>query len=88
MGTVFLARDPALKRLVVVKVLSFLALAHDQNARKRFAREAESAAAVSHPNVVNVYQVGELPASGTSYFVMEHIDGPTLDEELKAKVGN
>ena len=81
MGTVFLARDPALKRLVVVKVLS-PQLAHDENARKRFAREAESAAAVSHPNVVKIYQVGELPALGTSYFVMEHVDGPTLDEEF------
>ena len=45
MGTVFLARDPTLKRLVVVKVLS-PQLAHDESARKRFAREAEAAAAV------------------------------------------
>lgn len=79
MGTVFLARDPALKRLVVVKVLS-PELAHDEHARKRFEREAEAAAAVSHPNVVSVYQVGELPQSETSYFVMQHVDGPTLAE--------
>ncbi len=81
MGTVFLARDPALKRNVVVKVLS-PELAHDPTARARFAREAESAAAVSHPNVINVYSVGELPRSGTSYFVMQHVDGPTLAEEF------
>jgi predicted Ser/Thr protein kinase len=77
MGTVFLARDPALKRLVVVKVLS-PDLAHDEHARRRFEREAESAAAVAHPNVVGVFQVGRLPQSGTSYFVMQYVDGQTL----------
>ena len=79
MGEVFLARDPALKRLVVVKVLS-PDLAHDERARRRFEREAESAAAVAHPNVVGVHEVGQLPRSGTSYFVMQHVDGSTLAE--------
>lgn len=77
MGTVFLARDPALKRLVVVKVLS-PELAHDEHALRRFEREAESAAAVAHPNVVGVFQVGRLPRSATSYFVMQYVDGQTL----------
>lgn len=77
MGTVFLARDPDLKRLVVVKVLS-PEFAHHEQARRRFEREAESAAAVAHPNVVGVYQVGRLPHSGTSYFVMQYVDGQTL----------
>ena len=79
MGAVFLGRDPVLKRQVVVKVLD-PALAHDATARRRFAREAESAAAVSHPNVVNIFLVGELPRSGTSYFVMQFVTGPTLAE--------
>jgi len=79
MGEVFLARDPALKRLVVVKVLS-PDLAHDERARRRFEREAESAAAVAHPNVVGVHEVGQLRGSGTSYFVMQHVDGRTLSE--------
>ena len=83
MGTVFLARDPVLKRNVVVKVLS-PELAHDATACARFAREAEAAAAVSHSNVINVHSVGELPGSGTSYFVMQHVDGPTLAEEFPA----
>jgi tRNA A-37 threonylcarbamoyl transferase component Bud32 len=77
MGAVFLARDPALKRDVVVKVLA-PELAHDDIARKRFAREAETAAAVSHPNIVEIFHVGELPVSGTGYFVMRHVNGPTL----------
>ncbi len=79
MGSVFLARDPALKRTVVVKVL-LPELAHDPAARARFAREAEAAAAVSHPNVVGVFQVGELPRSRTAYFVMQYVDGVTLAE--------
>src|SRR5687767_6644424 len=79
MGAVFLARDVALKRQVVVKVLS-PDRAEDATAVQRFAREAESAAAVSHPNVVGVHQVGVLPKSGTSYFVMQFVDGPSLDQ--------
>jgi len=79
MSTVFLARDPALKRMVAVKVLS-PALAREPVARKRFEREAESAAAVSHPNVVGIHRVGELPRSGTSYFVMHFVEGETLGE--------
>ena len=79
MGSVFLARDPALRRLVVVKVLS-PGLAHDATARARFAREAEVAASVAHPNVVHVYQVGTLDHSGTTYFTMQFVDGPTLEQ--------
>jgi hypothetical protein len=79
MGLVYLARDPALKRLVVVKVLS-PALAANERGRIRFKREAEAAAAVAHPNVVSVYEVGELPRTGTSYIVMQFVEGPTLNE--------
>ena len=79
MGTVYLARDPALKRNVVVKVLAPW-LAQDAAARARFQREAQAAAAVSHPGVVSVYQVGELPQSGLSYFVMQYVDGATLED--------
>src|SRR5579884_1985760 len=81
MGAVFLARDPALKRDVVVKVLA-PELAHDVIARKRFAREAETAAAVSHPNIIVIFHVGELPLSGASYFVMRYVQGPTLADAL------
>jgi predicted Ser/Thr protein kinase len=79
MGLVYLARDPALKRLVVVKVLA-PALAMNDRARARFKREAESAAAVAHPNVVGIFEVGELPRTGTSYMVMQFVEGPTLSE--------
>jgi tRNA A-37 threonylcarbamoyl transferase component Bud32 len=82
MGHVWLARDPALKRLVAVKVLH-PELANDPTSRARFAREAEAAAAVSHPGVVSVYQVGELPRSGTTYFVMQYVEGKSLQDTVK-----
>jgi serine/threonine protein kinase len=77
MGAVFLARDRALKRQVVIKVLS-PEMARDKTAAQRFAREAEAAASVWDPNVVGLLQVGQLPRSGTSYFVMQYVSGPTL----------
>jgi serine/threonine-protein kinase len=83
MATVYLARDPALKRLVAVKVLA-AELALDKSARIRFEREAQAAASISHPNVVSVYSVGEL-ADGTPYFVMQHVEGPTLEERLEGE---
>jgi tRNA A-37 threonylcarbamoyl transferase component Bud32 len=77
MALVFVGRDSVLKREVAVKLLS-PSLADDVVARKRFTREAEAIAAVSNPNIVNVYQVGELTGRGIPYFVMQFVDGPTL----------
>ncbi|HMC53587.1 MAG TPA: serine/threonine-protein kinase, partial [Gemmatimonadaceae bacterium] len=76
MALVFVGRDSVLKREVAIKLLS-PALADDVVARKRFTREAEAIAAVSHPNIVNVYHVGEVPGA-IPYFVMQYVDGPTL----------
>jgi tRNA A-37 threonylcarbamoyl transferase component Bud32 len=83
MGAVYLGRDPALKRSVAIKVLA-PDLAQDPVARARFTREAEAAAAVAHPNVVSVYQVGALAPSGTPYLVMQFIEGATLEQLLKS----
>src|SRR4051812_45701445 len=80
MGVVFLARDPMLKRLVAVKVLS-PERAQDPLARARFEREAEAVAAIAHPNVVAVHGVGQL-ASGIPYMVMQYVDGPAMSDRL------
>jgi len=77
MALVFVGRDSVLKREVAIKLLA-PSLADDAVARKRFTREAEAIAAVSNPNIVNVYQVGEIPGRGIPYFVMQFVDGPTL----------
>jgi hypothetical protein len=80
MGIVYLARDPALKRLVAVKVLS-PERAGDAEARARFQREAEAVAKISHPNVVAVYSVGEL-ANDLPYLVMQYVEGRSMAERL------
>src|SRR5262249_12828094 len=77
MAMVFVGRDAVLKREVAIKVLA-PSLADDTVARKRFTREAEAIAAVQHPNIVNVYHVGEIAGRSIPYFVMQYIDGPTL----------
>lgn len=81
-ASVYLARETALKRLVAVKVMK-PELAADETARKRFEREAQSAAQITHPHVAAVHAVGRLE-SGVPYLVMEYVDGRTLEDALKA----
>lgn len=83
MGEVFLARDPALRRSVAVKVLA-PALAQDPEARARFEREAQAVAGLSHPNVLAVYSVGEL-ADGTPYFVMPFVAGHSMAARIETE---
>lgn len=82
-ATVFLARETALKRLVAVKVLS-PKLSGNPKAVARFEREAQAAAALSHPNVVSVHGVGRL-SGGTPYIVMQHVKGRTIADRLAAE---
>ncbi len=79
MADVFSARDLLLDRQVAVKVL-FPEFATDENFVERFRREAQSAASLSHPNIVNVYDWGKY--EGTYFIVMEEVQGRTLAEVL------
>src|SRR5258707_9564311 len=79
MGVVFKARQVSLKRLVALKLIRDGALAGPQE-RARFRIEAEAAARVRHPNVVQVYEAGE--HQGRPYFAMELVEGGSLDEHL------
>ena len=81
MGSVYLARDPELKRSVAVKVLA-PELAVDETARTRFQREAQAVAALSHPHVVAIHSVGVLE-TGAPYFVMQHVEGGNLEQRLE-----
>jgi Protein kinase domain len=81
MGAVFLAREPVLRRLVAIKVLAPW-LAADPRARSRFEREARAAAALSHPNVVRVYAVGQTRTRYLPYIIMQYVDGPTLAQRM------
>lgn len=77
MATVELAQDTQLGRRVAVKRL-FASLAGDEVFQERFFREARMAAALSHPNLVTVYDVGE--EDELPYIVMEYVEGETLAE--------
>jgi len=80
MADVFLARDRLLERQVAIKVL-FPEFAIDPNFVERFRREAQAAANLSHPNIVNVYDWGKY--EGTYFIAMEYVQGRTLAEILK-----
>ncbi|MGH3080554.1 MAG: serine/threonine-protein kinase [Gaiellaceae bacterium] len=83
MATVDLAEDTELRRKVAIKRL-FASLAGDDVFQERFFREARLAAALSHPNLVAVYDVGD--EDGLPYIVMEYVEGETL-AELMARTG-
>lgn len=82
MANVYLARDLILDRNVAVKVLRG-DLADDEKFVRRFQREALSASKLSHPNIVEMYDVGE--DNGKYYIVMEYIDGITLKSLVKRR---
>ena len=84
MGAVFVAREPALRRLIAVKVLSPY-LAAEPRARARFEREARAAAALSHPNVVRVYAVGETTSRHVPYIIMQYVEGETLGQWMASR---
>jgi eukaryotic-like serine/threonine-protein kinase len=81
MGEVYRARDELLDRDVAVKVLPSSSF-DDPTARARLVREARAAAALNHPNICTVYEVGE--AEGQAYIAMELIEGQTLSAMLIA----
>ncbi|MFS0751895.1 Stk1 family PASTA domain-containing Ser/Thr kinase [Oceanobacillus sp. 1P07AA] len=79
MANVYLARDTILERDVAVKALR-MEYIHDQEFIARFDREAQSATSLSHPNIVNIFDVGE--EDQLLYMVMEYVDGMTLKEYI------
>ena len=82
MANVYLAHDIILDRDVAIKVLRG-DLAGDEKFVRRFQREALSASSLSHPNIVEMYDVGE--DNGTYYIVMEYVPGMTLKQVIKKR---
>ncbi|WP_041313689.1 Stk1 family PASTA domain-containing Ser/Thr kinase [Heliomicrobium modesticaldum] len=82
MAQVFKGWDRSLQRAVTVKILREN-LCSDEEFVRRFQREAQAVAGLSHPNIVNVYDVGR--EGKTDYIVMEFIDGPTLKEVIRSR---
>src|SRR5215471_1991765 len=77
MGEVYLAEDTRLHRKVALKVLPH-DLASNRERMRRFEQEATAAAALNHPNIAHVYEIGE--GDGVNFIAMEYVDGPTLGE--------
>ena len=82
MANVYLARDLILDREVAVKVLRG-DLAGDEKFVRRFQREAIAASSLSHPNIVEMYDVGE--DDGNYFIVMEYVEGKTLKSLIKKR---
>ena len=80
MGEVYLAEDTKLDRKVALKFLSG-ELQEDEAARRRFLREAKSAAALDHPYVCNIFEIGK--AESKDFISMEYVRGKTLKEQLE-----
>jgi serine/threonine protein kinase len=79
MGEVYLAQDTKLDRKVALKILP-AEVASNRDRMERFIREAKSAAALSHPNIAQIFEIGE---DGDTHFIaMEFIDGVTLREKI------
>ena len=79
MGEVYLAYDARLERKVALKLLA-AELAANSDRMRRFVQEAKAAAALNHPNIAHVYEIGE--AEGNHFIAMEFIDGSTLRDKI------
>ena len=79
MGEVYLAEDTKLERRVALKILP-AEVASQRDRMERFVREAKSAAALSHPNIAQIFEIGE--HAGTHFITMELVDGVTLREKI------
>src|SRR5262249_48233957 len=80
MGEVYCARDTRLDRTVAVKILPSH-LSDSLDARKRFEREARTISSLNHPHICVLHDVGT--QDGTSYLVMEYVEGETLEMRLQ-----
>src|SRR5688572_20002651 len=82
MGEVYKAHDPILNRDVAIKTMS-AAIGADENLRKRFHREAQSAARLNHPNIITVYDYGE--EQNKIYMAMELLEGTDLKHVIASR---
>jgi serine/threonine protein kinase len=79
MGEVYLAEDSRLHRKVALKILPS-EMAANQDRMRRFKQEATAAAALNHPNIAHIYEIGE--SDGTNFIAMEFVEGVTLREKI------
>jgi eukaryotic-like serine/threonine-protein kinase len=82
MGEVYLAEDSRLHRKVALKILP-AEMAANEDRMRRFKQEAMAAAALSHPNIAYIYEIGE--SDGTNFIAMEFVDGSTLSRMIHSE---
>src|SRR4029450_886751 len=80
MGEVYRAKDTRLARTVAIKVLPEH-LAHDQDLRQRFEREARAVSSLNHPHICVLHDIGN--QDGTDYLVLEYLEGESLHDRLE-----
>jgi eukaryotic-like serine/threonine-protein kinase len=83
MGEMFLAEDTSLRRKIAIKVLPSESTT-DERARMRLVREAQAAAALDHPNICAIHEVGE--SDGHTFICMQYVGGETLESLIKHKL--
>ena len=84
MGVIYKAKDPAIGRLVAIKTIrlgDFTDPSHFEELHGRLRREAQSAGALSHPNIITIFDVGE--EQGLAYFAMELVEGRNLESVIE-----
>src|SRR6476660_9342482 len=79
MGEVYRARDTRLGREVAIKVLPADRM-HDEERRRRFVQEAQSASALNHPTIITIYEIES--ANDIDFIVMEYVPGASLDTRI------
>jgi serine/threonine protein kinase len=85
MGEVYLAKDTRLERKTAIKILPG-SVAQDEERMLRFVREAKSASALNHPNIITIYEIGEM--DDTHFIATEYIEGDTLRKRLRGSPVN
>src|SRR5438067_12401403 len=82
MGEVYLAEDTQLHRKVALKILQ-AEVSANRDRMRRFEQEATAAAALNHPNIAHIYEIGE--HDGATFIAMEFIEGQTLREQIHGR---
>ncbi len=84
MGVVYVGKDPDINRTVAIKCLHASGQNSSDEDKKRFTKETRALGRLTHPNIVQIYDTGEDPNTGSAYIVMEYVEGKSLAQILSS----